>query len=836
MKIRQKGLILVGVPLVYGIAFISSLYWAISQADRLVRSQHVVQDSMVTFITFARCSVSRIRYHAAYIATEDEQWNKRAKGNEKLEANASAHLDELRKADPSLPIPSSKASMVESVPFAQGSKLARNFAELGRVVLGEHQINIGEMSDLIAPLRNVCDARTEDATNALSTINTVLYGGIFLEFIISIALAAFFFVNIAKYVKNLLKNATSFSKRVALNPPLNGPDEIGELDKSLFHAVEQVRELEWFKQQLNEAAGQELKSRLGETTTFLVALKDGTYGKLNGGSSNQVTECSAVVEQLDSAITDGIISEPQDARIAPDAAAPRMKFDVLKQGLSVVAIPLLFQLAFVLTLGGLLDNVNKQNDLIDTSEKFLLSVNQAGDGLLEGTRFGMTYMYTRVAVYRDMFQQEITKAITDIDKAKQESDGQQDQLHDLQVCRDGLSQFPSTIEREMSRLAVAYRHDPKSSFASMSEFMDLFKDPDHPSKSLMDRIETLIKDKVHLRAYQPFLDAEDAMERLISRENSQIQKLAAQREHVLSVLNLALIAGLGLTSIVSTLLSARLMKNLISRVQHAVANSGRIVKRQTLQPPDAQVDEITFADQSLCEIANRLVALEEFKQSHVATVSRDVRTLLASVCNNLEALSEAVCTDLSPEGQRKLSCLDEEAWDHLRLVNDLLDLENMAAGKFVLDKTQVQVDELLEQTSDAVQRLLELKKTKLELDCPPGEVNLVVDRHRLIRVLVNLVSSRVKCSPEQSNLKLLAARKASEVEFRVIDHLGGIPEELRQRVFDHSAQLDLPEMRRLIGPGLTLAIARAIVEQHGGTMGVESEMGNGSTFWVKLPL
>jgi signal transduction histidine kinase len=78
-------------------------------------------------------------------------------------------------------------------------------------------------------------------------------------------------------------------------------------------------------------------------------------------------------------------------------------------------------------------------------------------------------------------------------------------------------------------------------------------------------------------------------------------------------------------------------------------------------------------------------------------------------------------------------------------------------------------------------------------------------------------------------------RKSTEVEFRVIDHGGGIPEELRQKIFDRFVQLEKSNADR-IGSGLALAITKAIIEQHGGTIGVESAIGTGSTFWFTLPL
>src|SRR5581483_4801166 len=95
MRILPKGLILVGVPLIFGIVFIMSLFWALSQVDRLVASELMVKDAIITYITEARCSVCAVRYGAVYRSTHDERWLKRAKFNERLTEDAKAHIKSL---------------------------------------------------------------------------------------------------------------------------------------------------------------------------------------------------------------------------------------------------------------------------------------------------------------------------------------------------------------------------------------------------------------------------------------------------------------------------------------------------------------------------------------------------------------------------------------------------------------------------------------------------------------------------------------------------------------------------------------------------------------------
>lgn len=159
----------------------------------------------------------------------------------------------------------------------------------------------------------------------------------------------------------------------------------------------------------------------------------------------------------------------------------------------------------------------------------------------------------------------------------------------------------------------------------------------------------------------------------------------------------------------------------------------------------------------------------------------------------------------------------------------------MDAGKFVLDKVEFKVGDIIEPTTAAVAPLAEKKHIKLELDGTGGELTLCADRDRLSQALINLLSNGIKYSPDNSTVNFSVQRKSSEVEFRVIDHGGGISEELRQKIFDRFVQLEKSNADR-IGSGLALAITKAIIEQHGGTIGVESAIGTGSTFWFTLPL
>ena len=110
------------------------------------------------------------------------------------------------------------------------------------------------------------------------------------------------------------------------------------------------------------------------------------------------------------------------------------------------------------------------------------------------------------------------------------------------------------------------------------------------------------------------------------------------------------------------------------------------------------------------------------------------------------------------------------------------------------------------------------------------------DRDRIIQVLINFLSNAIKFSPPGENIWIKAEEVEEQIQFSVTDHGRGVPKEMQESVFDRFKQVETADAKKLGGTGLGLAICKAIVERHGGTIGLESEAGKGSRFWFRLPL
>jgi CheY-like chemotaxis protein/anti-sigma regulatory factor (Ser/Thr protein kinase) len=167
------------------------------------------------------------------------------------------------------------------------------------------------------------------------------------------------------------------------------------------------------------------------------------------------------------------------------------------------------------------------------------------------------------------------------------------------------------------------------------------------------------------------------------------------------------------------------------------------------------------------------------------------------------------------------------------LINDILDLERLQTGKVPMHLAHTLVADLFVRSVEAVRGFAD--PAGVAIDSKPTLENAFVDSDRITQVLVNLLSNAVKFSPRGSTVFLSAAAAGSMVEIRVTDQGRGIPRPLQQAVFERFRQVKASDSREKGGTGLGLAICKAIVEQHGGTVGVESEEGRGSSFWMRLP-
>ena len=243
-----------------------------------------------------------------------------------------------------------------------------------------------------------------------------------------------------------------------------------------------------------------------------------------------------------------------------------------------------------------------------------------------------------------------------------------------------------------------------------------------------------------------------------------------------------------------------------------------------------------LAESAMTEIELRVTGEElraavEERDNILAVVSHDLRTPISLVV----AASELAQRDGLPEEKKKeqLAILGRAGRRMARLVDDLTELTRMEAGRLELNRHPTSVARLLEDAAESIAATADAAEIALEVRPPEGGIAVDADPHRVGQVLDNLLSNAFKFTPEGGTVTVSAETEGDAwVRLAVADTGPGIPEEHRDRVFEHFHQVN-PGDRR--GVGLGLSIARSIVEAHGGGIHIESEEGEGTTFSFTLP-
>ena len=228
-------------------------------------------------------------------------------------------------------------------------------------------------------------------------------------------------------------------------------------------------------------------------------------------------------------------------------------------------------------------------------------------------------------------------------------------------------------------------------------------------------------------------------------------------------------------------------------------------------------------------------SIERMKTEFVSTVSHELRTPLTSILGSLGLVLGGVAGAMSGEARRMLELAERNGRRLLRLVNDLLDLDRLGAGRMSFHLEAIELASLVERAVDAHRGYARLFGVELRCEGELGGALVEVDGERLQQVLANLLSNAVKYAPEGSEVKISLSRVEGELEVAVSDSGPGIPEEVQPRLFERFVQADGSDTRRAGGTGLGLAISKGIIERLGGRIGFTSETGVGTTFWYRLP-
>lgn len=230
---------------------------------------------------------------------------------------------------------------------------------------------------------------------------------------------------------------------------------------------------------------------------------------------------------------------------------------------------------------------------------------------------------------------------------------------------------------------------------------------------------------------------------------------------------------------------------------------------------------------------SREKAIDRMKSEFISVASHELRTPMTSIKGSVDLILSGFAGDTSPEMQELLEIAQKSCDRLVRLVNDILDLAKIESGQSKLTRAPGDLTEIVVRSICAVKPLADRNEVRLRVERPQPLPVVELDADRIEQVITNLLSNAVKFSPPKGEVVVEIHPVEDWVQCSVIDRGSGIPEKDLRRIFGKFQQLS--EGRKRGGTGLGLAITQALVEEHGGTIWVESVVNEGSRFIFRLP-
>jgi len=239
---------------------------------------------------------------------------------------------------------------------------------------------------------------------------------------------------------------------------------------------------------------------------------------------------------------------------------------------------------------------------------------------------------------------------------------------------------------------------------------------------------------------------------------------------------------------------------------------------------------------------NERSQLDRLKDEFISTVSHELRTPLTSIRGALGLLSSGTIGDVDAKALNLLRIATTNTDRLIRLINDILDLERMESGRAPLQIRRCSLRDLCQQAIETMSAMADDSMVHLELvpstvaqAAAPEALFLDGDSDRILQVLTNLLSNAIKFSPRASTVRIYTDATHDSIQLKVVDEGRGIPPEKLDTVFDRFQQVEPSDSRQRGGTGLGLAICRSIVQQHGGSIWAQRNLGPGTTLYVMLP-
>lgn len=299
-------------------------------------------------------------------------------------------------------------------------------------------------------------------------------------------------------------------------------------------------------------------------------------------------------------------------------------------------------------------------------------------------------------------------------------------------------------------------------------------------------------------------------------------------EQVVRLVTLAIAFPVGFLMVLESKTKAELAARL-----RAERDTARAYAHQLESEVERRLAELRQASAQQDEL-ERFRELDRLKGQFVNAVSHELRTPLTSIVGYIEFMEDGIGGTLSAVQSDYVQQIRRSSRQLERLVDDLLDFARMEAGTFKLNLDLADLSAKIRHVADSLRPQVLDAKLHLEVEAPEGPLNALIDSQRIDQVLLNLLSNAIKFTPRDGVIRVRLSTEGAMARWEVEDTGIGICPSHHDKLFRPYSRIETG--LGVKGTGLGLSISKAIIEAHGGEIGVESLPGKGSTFWFRLPL
>lgn len=290
---------------------------------------------------------------------------------------------------------------------------------------------------------------------------------------------------------------------------------------------------------------------------------------------------------------------------------------------------------------------------------------------------------------------------------------------------------------------------------------------------------------------------------------------------------------------------AQLLQQIANQLAIAIQQANLFDQLQTELSERLQAEaKLTETNQKLAISNEELARATRLKDEFLANMSHELRTPLNAILGLTEVLQDDIIGTVNERQLKALKTVERSGNHLLELINDILDVAKIEAGQIELDLTAISVGHLCQSSAAFIKQQALKKNIQLHINVEDNLPNLLVDERRIRQVLINLLNNAVKFTPEGGSITLKVSQDTLNIKnsslkpslkIAVTDTGIGIAPENINKLFQPFIQIDSALNRQYSGTGLGLALVKRIVELHGGSVGLTSELGVGSCFTVELP-